>query len=89
MKNKLMRLQTEGMMFLAGVKPTKVKNVKKEPGATHLIEILGTVIIAVIILYIFKDALTELFQNIVDKTKEQIMALFGGLGSSGGGGGQG
>ena len=67
-KNLGNRLQTKLMMKLAGVK-------NKENG-DHLLEVLGTIIIAVVILILFKGAIVNIFTNALNETTTSVNNLF-------------
>jgi len=48
---------------------------KKENG-DHLIEILGVILIAIIILFIFRDQIQAIFKKLLTTISAQIDALF-------------
>lgn len=48
---------------------------KREKGS-HLLEVLGMIIVAVIILLLFKDALLNLFNLTMEETNAQVMNMF-------------
>lgn len=48
---------------------------KKEDG-DHLVEILGTIIIAVVVLFIFRDRIIALFNSMMNKTDGAATNLF-------------
>ncbi len=48
----------------------------KEDG-DHLLEVLGVIIIAVVLLIFFRGKITEVFQDAIDKTATNINALWG------------
>ena len=49
--------------------------VKMEDG-DHLVEILGTIIIAVVILIFFRDQITDMFDNLMSQTNTKVTELF-------------
>lgn len=73
MKQKLMNAKTKMsnyvMMKMAGVNPAK------EDG-DHLVEVLGTIIIAVVILIFFKDMIADMFNNMMNQTESKVNQLF-------------
>lgn len=42
----------------------------------HLVEVLGTIIIAVVVLILFREQITNLFKTIMTKTNNQVDSLF-------------
>lgn len=49
--------------------------VKMEDG-DHLVEILGTIIIAVVILIFFRQQVTDMFNNMMNQTNTKVDQLF-------------
>lgn len=49
--------------------------VKMEDG-DHLVEILGTIIIAVVILIFFREQITDMFNDMMNQTETKVNALF-------------
>ena len=49
----------------------------EEPG-DHLLEGLGTIIIAIVVLVIFKDSIVNIFNNAIGETATQMDGLFNG-----------
>lgn len=66
-KNKATQLHTQMMLRMAGV--------KVEDG-DHLLEVLGTIIIAVVILIFFRAQITALFNNAIKNTTNSVNGLF-------------
>lgn len=48
---------------------------EKEDG-DHLLEVLGVIIIAVVLLIFFKDKITAVFQDAINKTAANVNALW-------------
>lgn len=67
MKNLIAKAQNYANMKLAGV--------KTEEGS-QLIEVLGTIIVAVVLLVLFKDKIKNLFTNTLTTTDSQVTNLF-------------
>ena len=67
MKNLITKAQNYASMKLAGV--------KTEEGS-QLIEVLGTIIVAVVLLILFKDKIKNLFTNTLKTTDESVTNLF-------------
>lgn len=67
------KFQNGLMMKMAGV--TSVKETETEKG-DHLLEVLGTIIIAVVILILFKDSITSIFKNALGQTTNSVNGLF-------------
>lgn len=42
----------------------------------HLVEVLGTIIIAVVILIFFREKITDLFKNMITETSNKVNNLF-------------
>lgn len=72
-KNFLTAMHTNMMFLNAGVKPER--RAKKE-GGSHLVEYLGLIIVAVAILFIFKDQLNTIFTNITKSVETKLNAIF-------------
>lgn len=49
-----------------------------EPG-DHLLEVLGVIIIAVVLLIFFKDEISNLFENAINGTTTKTNALFNAI----------
>lgn len=49
--------------------------VKMEDG-DHLVEVLGTIIIAVVILILFKNKIGDMFKSMMDTTDKEVGELF-------------
>ena len=62
---------------------------KSVEAGDHLLEVLGTIIIAVVILVLFKDQIVGIFNNSLGQTSTAIDGLVDNLGAGGGGGGGG
>lgn len=45
----------------------------------HLVEVLGTIIIAVVILIFFKDQISNMFNNMMSQTNEKVSNLFNNI----------
>ena len=67
MKNLIAKAQNYASMKLAGV--------KTEEGS-QLIEVLGTIIVAVVLLILFKDKIKSLFSNTLNTTDTKVNGLF-------------
>ena len=67
MKNLIAKAQNYANMKLAGV--------KTEEGS-QLIEVLGTIIVAVVLLILFKDKIKSLFSNTLNTTDTKVNGLF-------------
>lgn len=67
------KFQNDLMMKMAGV--TSVSETETEKG-DHLLEVLGTIIIAVVILILFKDSITSIFKNALGQTTNSVNGLF-------------
>lgn len=70
-KNTLMtaaaKVQTKLAMKMAGV---------KTENGSHLLEVLGTIIIAVVILIFFRAQIVDLFNSAIGKTTGEVNQLF-------------
>ena len=71
-KNFVTKAQTKVMMLGAGVKTEEPKTEKGD----HLIEVLGVIIIAVALLALFKDKITNIFNNSLNSTEKNMNTLF-------------
>ena len=69
MKTVINKAQISLMMKTAGV------STAKEEGS-HLLEVLGTIIIAIVILVIFKGQIVNIFNNAMEQTSTQVSNLF-------------
>lgn len=69
MKIMLNKMQTKMMMAIAGAK-------NKEEKGDHLLEVLGTIIIAVVILILFKGAIVNIFTSALNNTTSSVSNLF-------------
>lgn len=67
MKNLIMRTKNVIMLKAAGC--------KTESG-DHLIEVLGTIIIAAFLLFLFRAKISDIFSNVLNKTSENLINLF-------------
>ena len=66
-KNALVNAQTKFMCRMAGV-PTEQGD--------HLLEVLGTIIIAVVILIFFRQQIIDLFNGAISKTTNSVSDMF-------------
>lgn len=66
-KNALVNAQTKFMCRMAGV-PTEQGD--------HLLEVLGTIIIAVVILIFFRKQIIDLFNGAISKTTNSVSDMF-------------
>lgn len=73
LKNFATKFQNDLMMKMAGI--TSVSETETEKG-DHLLEVLGTIIIAVVILILFKDSITSIFKNALGQTTNSVNGLF-------------
>lgn len=73
LKSLATKFQNGLMMKMAGV--TTVQETETERG-DHLLEVLGTIIIAVVILILFKDSITNIFKNALGQTTNSVNDLF-------------
>lgn len=71
-KNFVTKAQTKVMMLGAGVKTEEPKTEKGD----HLIEVLGVIIIAISLLVLFKDKITNIFSNSLNSTSNSMGNLF-------------
>lgn len=67
-KTALLNAKTKMMMRMVGV--------KSEEKGDHLLEVLGTIIIAVVILILFKDAIVNIFNSALGNTTTSVNNLF-------------
>lgn len=72
-KTKLANAYTKFAMARCGVMP--IRDEKKEKG-DHLVEVLGTVIIAVVLLILFRKQIGALFNNALNQTSNKTTNLF-------------
>jgi len=79
-KNLATKAHTAMMMRLAGVK-------NERENGDHLLEVLGTIIIAVVLLLLFRGYIVNLFNNAMTETNTQVMGMFNNGGAPAGGGG--
>lgn len=68
-KDYVARLKNRMMLRMAGVKP------EMESG-DQLVEILGIIAIACVLLFLFKDQLIKIFNNMIAKSNTQMDTLF-------------
>lgn len=80
LKNVKTRFENTLMLRMGGVTP-EITNLKKEAG-DHLLEVLGVIIIAVVILIFFREQITALFQNAVTKATTSVNKLFDNISST-------
>lgn len=66
-KNALVNAQTKFMCRMAGV-PTEQGD--------HLLEVLGTIIIAVVILIFFRQQIIDLFNGAISNTTNSVSDMF-------------
>lgn len=69
-KNALVNAQTKFMCRMAGV-PTE--------HGDHLLEVLGTIIIAVVILIFFRKQVIDLFNGAISNTTKSVNDMFGNV----------
>ena len=69
------RIRTNFAMRMAGV--------KTEDG-DHLLEVLGTIIIAVVVLIFFRSQIVNLFNDAIGKTTNEVNQLFNNVVPAGG-----
>lgn len=67
LKTALAKAQTKAMLALAGVKEEK---------GDHLLEVLGTIIIALVILVLFRGYIVNIFTNAMSNTDSTVSNLF-------------
>lgn len=70
-KEKLVNAKNRALTYIA----CKQCGVKMENG-DHLVEILGTIIIAVVILIFFREQISEMFNNMMAQTNTKVNELF-------------
>ena len=68
MRNFITKLENKAMLRAA--------HVRTEDGASSLLENLGLIILAVVLLILFRDQLTSLFTSALENTTNQINNLF-------------
>lgn len=71
MKRKLLAAKARFQNFVAG----KMCGAGREDG-DHLVEVLGTIIIAVVILLFFRGMITNMFQSMMNSTNTKVESLF-------------
>lgn len=84
LKNAKARFENTLMLRMGGVRPDhsdSKNNLKKEAG-DHLLEVLGVIIIAVIILVFFRKEIIALFEGAIGKTVASVNNLFDPIGTS-------
>ena len=69
-KNALVNAQTKFMCRMVGV-PTELGD--------HLLEVLGTIIIAVVILIFFRKQIIDLFNGAISNTTKSVNDMFGNV----------
>lgn len=67
MKNLITRAKNVILLRTAGC--------KTESG-DHLIEVLGTIIIAAFLLFLFRGKISDIFSTVLNKTSENLLNLF-------------
>lgn len=70
-KKMIVGLENKYMLRMAGVETSQ----EVERG-DHLLEVLGTIIIAVVILILFKDTIVNIFKSALGKTTNSVDGLF-------------
>lgn len=70
-KKMIVGLENRYMLRMAGVETTQ----EVERG-DHLLQVLGTIIIAVVILILFKDTIVNIFKSALGKTTNSVDGLF-------------
>lgn len=70
-KNAVKTAATKAQIKLA----TRMAGVRTEDG-DHLLEVLGTIIIAVVILIFFRSQIVDLFNGAISKTTTSVNELF-------------
>lgn len=73
-KTALAKGYTNFAMRQCGVKPLTDK---KERG-DHLIEVLGTIVVAIVLLFLFRGQLMNIFNTATEKTNSSVTNLFDG-----------
>lgn len=74
-ENLTLRMENAFMMSLCMAGEKEKKSLKTEAGS-HLLEVLGTIIIAVIILIYFRAQIVNLFSNAIGQTTSSVNNLF-------------
>ena len=69
-KNFISNLQTKAMCRMVGV---------KTENGDHLLEVLGTIIIAVVLLVFFRAQIVNLFNNAITSTTNSVNSMFGNV----------
>ena len=72
LRDKAIRLQNKFVLISNGCLSER----KMERG-DQIVEVLGIIIVAVVILFIFKDKVSEIFNNIMGTVFDKLKALFG------------
>lgn len=72
MKQKFLAAKARFQSFVA----CKLCGVQMEDG-DHLVEVLGTIIIAVFLLFLFRDEVKKIFESMIANTEKQLDSLFG------------
>lgn len=77
LKAAVARVENKLMMHMAGIPEEKSADVlyTTESG-DHLLEVLGTIIIAVVILIFFREQIVSLFRNAIGNTTNSVTNLF-------------
>lgn len=71
-KKMFINLENKFMLRSAGVKETTEVTERGD----HLLEVLGTIIIAVVILILFKETIVNIFNNALGRTTTSVDNLF-------------
>lgn len=71
-KKMFVNLENKFMLRSAGIKETAEVTERGD----HLLEVLGTIIIAVVILILFKDTIVNIFTSALGKTTNSVDGLF-------------
>jgi hypothetical protein len=69
--NKLSTMKAKAETYIA----CKQCGVKMENG-DHLVEVLGTIIIAVVLLIFFRQEISDMFNNMMNQTENKVNNLF-------------
>lgn len=79
LKNAKARFENTLMLRMGRVRPNRSdlkNNLKKEAG-DYLLEVLGVIIIATVVLVFFRGEIVDFFKNAVSSSIESIKGLFG------------